>query len=115
MKKLLICILSIGATIAYSDPIDESLMTTAYVEGLAVYTGCIKTPPSSLPQIIACTELYTQYVATLQVINAPFPLMPTTSPSLYSKSPYDICKFETSHFVFPIEKITPICPALPIL
>jgi hypothetical protein len=115
MKIQLLPILAITCYQLYAvtPVIDEAQLLAARSAGNAVFHGCIETPPVTPAQAGVCAGLYGTYVATLTALNAPYPLVSTTSPSPYSWSPYDICRFEPSHFVFPPEGF-PICPALPI-
>ncbi|MCC2624315.1 MAG: hypothetical protein K0R14_188 [Burkholderiales bacterium] len=106
---LLYCLL--GSIIA-SPVIDEALLNVARVKGVAVYTACIMTPPSTPAQAAACAALYAIYVASLQAVNAPFPLVVSTTPSPYLWSPYDVCRYEPTHFVFNVLVTQPFCPVL---
>lgn len=98
-------------TIVFADPASEALIMAARAKGTAVYGGCILKPPTTPPEVAYCSGIYSIYVAALQAINAPLPLAPTMTPSQYSWSPYDLCKYETSHFVFNTPG-QPYCPAL---
>lgn len=116
MKRITLLIIAIGFVLnayAIAPVVDEAQLLAARSAGNAVFHGCIETPPATPAQAGVCAGLYGSYVATLTALNAPYPLVSTTSPSPYSWSPYDICRFEPSHFVFPPEGF-PICPALPI-
>ena len=105
-----ITVLCFFANSAIASPvIDEVLLNIARVKGVAVYTACILNPPSTPAQIAACEAMYLAYVAALQAINAPFPLVRSMSPSLYSWSRYDVCRYETAHFVFNVGLTQPYC------
>ncbi len=95
-----------------SPVIDEVLLNVARVKGTAVYTACILTPPSTLAQAAACVALYAVYIASLQAVNAPFPLVISTTPSPYLWSPYDVCRYEPTHSVFNVGLTQPFCPVL---
>jgi hypothetical protein len=92
--------------------IDEALLNIARIKGAAVYTACILSPPSTPAQAAACVALYAVYVASLQAVNAPFPLVISTTPSPYLWSPYDVCRYEPTHFVFNVPVAQPYCPVL---
>lgn len=98
--------------LGFCDPFDEALMAVAHSDGITVYTTCIVTPPTDPIKEAACLVLYNKFQASLQAVNAPFPIVPSLTPSPYAWSPYDICRYETSHFVFNITLGFPVCPAL---
>ncbi|MCE3268066.1 MAG: hypothetical protein K0R49_318 [Burkholderiales bacterium] len=107
-----IILFSGAASSATASPImDEVLLNISRVKGSVVYTTCILTPPTTPVQVAACVALYGAYVVSLQALNAPFPLVPTTTLSPYIWSPYDVCKYEPTHFVFNIAVTQPYCPA----
>lgn len=114
MKKL-IFFYSLLVTYVYAaEPvISEAQLLAARSAGNTVYRKCILIPPVTKPQIAICKGLDSAYNSALSALNAPFPLVVSTSPSMYSWSPYDICRYEPSHFVFPPEGF-PVCIALPI-
>ena len=95
---ILLCIVFI--TYSFGSVADEALIQSAKAKGSTVYYSCIVTPPTSDEQYAWCLGVYYTYVASLQVVNAPYPLSPSITPSKYSWSPFDICRYETSHLVF---------------
>ena len=97
---------------AFSSPINEALLAASKDKGTVVYTTCILTPPVTPEQTTICVALYTTYISSLQALNAPFPLIPSTTPSPYIWSPYDVCKYEPTHFVFDFPATQPYCPSL---
>lgn len=86
-------------------------LAAAHAAGMQVYTKCILIPPLTKPQIAICEGLDNVYHATLIAAASPMPLLPNPYPSPYTISPFDICRFEPSVLVFPIEGGTPICPS----
>lgn len=116
MKKFLflgMVTISISANAIVSGAIDaEANLVAAHAAGMHVYTSCILIPPVTKPQIIACDALNRTYEATLTAASAPLPLSPNMFPSPFSWSPYDICRYEPSILVFPVEGGTPICPSV---
>lgn len=107
-KLFLINTLFINLAIA-NTVVDEAQLIAARNAGNSVYTTCIVTPPITPAQQATCSGLYSAYNNSLAVLNAPFPLVMSTSVSPYTWSPYDICKYEVTHLVFPPEGF-PICP-----
>jgi hypothetical protein len=93
-------------------PISEAPLLLSKGKGIIVYTTCILTPPTTPEQITICTALYAVYVASLQVLNAPLPLIPSIIPSPYAWSSFDVCKYEPTHFVFNFPGMQPYCPAI---
>lgn len=91
---------------------DEALIAAAMVKGKVVYKLCLIIPPKTPPEVAACKTAYLVYNTALQAINAPFPLAPSTTPSMYAINPFDVCRYETSHFVFTIPASLPYCPAI---
>ncbi len=96
----------------YSTTIDEAAIAVAKSKGSTVYASCIVTPPVTPEQQAWCASVYAVYLSDLQVVNAPYPIAPAVTPSPYSFSQYDICKYETAAFVFNIPVSQPYCPAI---
>lgn len=88
------------ANYIFASPFDEAVLASAYSQGVNIYNTCIATPPIEPDAIAYCTTTYIVYVVTLDILNAPYPSIPSTDPSPYSWSPYDICKYEVAHMVF---------------
>jgi hypothetical protein len=93
--------------------VDEAQLLATRSAGKTVYSSCILTPPVTNAQKLVCEGLYNTYKSALTLLNAPFPLIASIDPSPYTWSPYDICKYEPAHFVYPPEGGSPICPVLP--
>lgn len=112
LVKLLIISL-IMTNNAVASPADEALVDSAYAQGVNIYNSCIAIPPAD-PNVLAyCTTLYTTYIATLSVVNAPFLILPSSDPSPYSWSPFDICRYEVAHMVFnSVTQIPYYCPTV---
>lgn len=89
-----------GIDIAIASPADEAVLASAYSQGVNIYNTCIAVPPIDPDQVAYCTSIYTAYVVTLSILNAPFPIVPSLDPSPYSWSPFDICKYEVAHMEF---------------
>ena len=109
--KLLLVTLLTSIVYCYADPASEALIAVAKAKGQVVYSACIVTPPIEPDQIAFCTTAYAIYLSSLQAVNAPLPIAPALTPSPYAWSPYDLCRFETSHFVFNAPG-QPYCPAV---
>ncbi len=112
MFKYILVIFIILAKNAVSTPANETLLSISRVKGTTVYTSCILTPPVTPQQVTLCSSLYAQYISSLQTLNAPLPIIVSTDPSPYVWSPYDVCRFETTHLVFDFVGTQPYCPAL---
>lgn len=115
MKYILLIMLCCTSLNSYSiDPnaaFGEAQLATAKSAGSTVYYTCILTPPVTTAQELMCDGLYSTYKSALSALNAPYPILISSSPSIYSWSPYDICRYEGSHFVFPPTGGFPICIA----
>lgn len=114
MKRLSLLLMTfVLANNAMALVVDEAMVTLANKQGIAVYDLCIAKPPVKPDAIAACATLYTTYVATLDVVNAPLPTVPSIDPSPYSWSPFDICRYEVAHMVFNLVAATPYyCPTV---
>jgi len=112
IKKALLLLGSVAMINAFAGGIDEAMLASAATQGSAVYYNCIVTPPISAEQQAICAALYAKYVATLAVLNAPYPLIPSLDPDPYAWSPYDICRFEAGHIVFGMQLAVPYCPSI---
>lgn len=96
-----------------ASPIDEAVLASAYSQGVTIYHTCIVPPPADPTAAAYCTTIYTAYVVTLGILNAPFPLVVSLDPSPYAMSPYDICKYEVAHMVFNSPATAPYyCPTI---
>jgi hypothetical protein len=93
--------------------ISEAIKASAKAIGKSVYTGCILTPPITPPQVTACTALYNSYIAKLAKVAAPGILTPSNDIFHYP-SPYDVCSYDASHFVFDLPTSQPYCPTTPL-
>lgn len=97
----------------FASPMDKAVLASAYSQGVTIYHTCIVPPPSDPTTAAYCTTIYTTYVVTLGVLNAPFPLIISLDPSPYVWSPYDICRYEVAHMVFNSPATTPYyCPTI---
>ena len=115
LLKLLIMssTLTVASSNTMASPIDEALVDSAYAEGSNIYNSCIAVPPVDPNAVAACTTLYITYLATLSLVNAPLPMLPSSDQSPYSWSPFDICRQEVAHMVFNSATQTPYyCPTL---
>ncbi|MBY0379357.1 MAG: hypothetical protein K2P99_03035 [Burkholderiales bacterium] len=112
MKKLksIIGLLPIAVV---ASPVDEALLDSAKVTGSIVYASCIATPPVTASQNAYCVGVYATYVAKLQALNAPLPMMLSKERSPYALSPYDICKYEIGNLIFGKQTEIPYCPTIP--
>lgn len=112
-KFITLIILSIiTIKMSYPNPIDEAFVASAKVNGVIVYNSCVLIPPATPQQQTWCTGVYAKYINSLQIVNSPLPLLFSTTPSAYSWSPFDICRYETSHFVFDNPAVLPYCPSV---
>lgn len=117
IKKLLALIGALGLSNAFAIVVPEAAVAEANKAharstGMSVYTECILVPPLTHPQQVACEAKYQVYNAALEVANAPAPMMLNPFPSPYMMSPYDICRYETSVLIFPVEEGIPACPSI---
>lgn len=102
-----------GVAVSGDIAISEAVKAAAKAIGTSVYTGCILTPPVTPPQIAACTALYNNYIVQLAKVAAPGVLNPSTEIFHYP-SPYDVCSYDASHFVFDLPTSQPYCPTTPL-
>ena len=111
VKLLLISLIMTNHAMA--TPADEAMVDSAYAQGANIYNSCIAVPPAD-PNVLAyCTTLYVTYLSTLSLVNAPFPILPSSDPSPYSWSPFDICRYEVAHMVFnSVTQIPYYCPTV---
>ena len=95
MKLVLIILLfKISTVLAITSIDEEALLISCQTLGHSIYHSCIATPPATSSQVSYCTSTYSSYSKCLQGLNAPLPMLIATSPSPYSWSPYDICRYE---------------------
>lgn len=98
------------AKLVWGDSKDEMLLRMSQSEGLIVYNSCILNPPKEANQAAICTGLYTKYINTLTLLNAPKVLVLNPKISPYSSSTYDICRFEAATLIFGDKFNQPYCP-----
>ena len=110
MKKILILFCAIGT--AFAGAFDEAVLASARAQGTSIYYACIINPPEDPAQQAACEAAHLTYVFTLRLLNAPYPLVPSTDPDPYSWSLYDICTFEVGHIIFGEQLVLPYCTTL---
>ena len=110
-KKFSILTMILFTKLVWSDTKDELLLMEAKSEGFYILNSCILTPPVDPSDVTRCTALYTKYISTITVLNAPKILTLNQKSSSYSSSPFDICRFEIATLIFG-EKIInqPYCP-----
>ena len=115
MKKYF-CITLIYIT-CYAGVENEVLLQTARTVGITQFQQCILNQPETDPQRAFCDGLRVAYTYALQALNAPDPLLPTKDISQYAWSPWDVCRYEVTHFVFdkPGLGVIPYCPTIPLL
>jgi hypothetical protein len=108
MKFTYFVILLLLNQFSFTIVMNEGVLVSAQSQGHTIYYSCIATPPVSTQQIAACSVMYKAYNSTLQLLNAPLPIMPSLDPSPFSWSPYDVCRFETGHMA-----LLDLCPSIP--
>lgn len=89
-------------------PIDEAMLLVCQQVGSSLYNSCVATLPVNPDQTAACGTLKASYLACLQALNAPYPLVPSLDPDPYVDNLFTPCTYETGHLVLPS-----ICPTLP--
>jgi hypothetical protein len=92
--------------------IDQAVMNNAKYVGTDIYHSCIINIPITPEQVAECDEKKIRYEKLLETLNEPLPLILTLYPSEYSRSIYDVCRYEISHLVFDVEdksKLIPYC------
>lgn len=108
-NKIIFSSLLLVALTAYAEISDVELKA-AQKTGKIVYTSCILVPPLTKPQIAYCSKLYSKYVSQLGAVAAPAILGLSQEKSPYFISPYDVCRYDASHFVFNNPAGIPYCP-----
>lgn len=108
MKRIIFFI--IYHSLVYGLSIDnEALLIECQAVGHTLYSSCIATPPATPAQAGVCSAIYANYLKCATLLNAPYPLIISRDPDLYTWSPYDPCRFEIGHQI-----LIDICPTLPI-